>query len=68
MKLHSTMNNEEWKNLLDYLIEQGAITTYFAEKDNFGNFVYYKYAKIRRRSRLASQPEKQRRFLLLERI
>ena len=46
MKLHSTMNNEEWKNLLDYLIAQGAITTYFAEKDNFGNFVYYKYATV----------------------
>lgn len=46
MKLHSTMNNEEWKNLLDYLIAQGAITTYFPEKDNFGNFVYYKYATV----------------------
>ena len=46
MKLHSTMNNEEWKNLLDYLIAEGAITTYFAEKDNFGNFVYYKYATV----------------------
>ena len=38
------------------------------EKTELDEEKNYKYAKIRRRSRLASQPEKQRRFLLLERI
>lgn len=46
MKLHSTMNDQEWNNLLNYLTARGAFVTYFAEKDNNGAFVDFKYALI----------------------
>jgi hypothetical protein len=46
MKLHSTMNNQEWNDLLNYLTARGALITYFAEKDNDGAFVRYKYALV----------------------
>lgn len=46
MKLHSTMNNQEWNDLLNYLTARGALITYFAEKDNDGAFVRYRYALV----------------------
>jgi hypothetical protein len=46
MKLHSTMNNQEWNDLLNYLTARGALITFFAEKDNDGAFVRYKYALV----------------------
>ncbi len=46
MKLHSTMNDQEWDNLLNYLTARGALVTFFAEKNNDGAFVRYKYALI----------------------
>ena len=46
MKLHSTMNDQEWDNLLNYLTARGALITYFAEKNDDGTFVDYKYALV----------------------
>lgn len=46
MKLHSTMNQQEWDNLLNYLKEKGALITDIAEQDENGAFVMYKYALI----------------------
>jgi hypothetical protein len=40
------MSNQEWNDLLNYLTTKGALITYFAEKDNDGAFVGYKYALI----------------------
>jgi hypothetical protein len=40
------MNNQEWNDLLNYLTAKGALITYFAEKDNDGAFVRYKYALV----------------------
>lgn len=46
MKLHSTMSSQEWNDLLNYLTARGALITDFAEKDNDGAFVRYKYALV----------------------
>lgn len=51
MRLHSTMNQQEWDDLLDYLTSKGALVTYFAEKDNSGMFVMYKYALVEYKNR-----------------
>jgi hypothetical protein len=40
------MNDQEWNDLLNYLTVRGALITDFAEKDNDGAFVRYKYAII----------------------
>ena len=46
MKLHSTMTNQEWNNLFDYLTARGALITFFAEKNDHNEFVRYKYALV----------------------
>ena len=46
MKLHSTMTNQEWDNLLNYLTARGALVTFFAEKNDKNEFVRYKYALV----------------------
>lgn len=51
MKLHSTMNQQEWDDLLDYLTSQGALITYFAKTDNNNMFMGYKYALVEYKNR-----------------
>lgn len=46
MKLHSTMTNQEWDDLLNYLTARGALVTLFAEKNDKNEFVRYKYALV----------------------
>ena len=46
MKLHSTMTNQEWDSLLNYLTARGALITFFAEKNDKNEFVRYKYALV----------------------
>ena len=46
MKLHSTMSQTEWNDLLNFLTANGAHISHIAETDNNRAFVRYKYVLI----------------------
>ena len=46
MKLYSTMNPQEWKDLLNLLTAQGCKLVSFPETDTNGLFVDFKYATV----------------------
>lgn len=46
MKLHYKMSAQEWKELIDYLTEQGCKLIYYPETDNDGYFVDFKYVTV----------------------
>jgi hypothetical protein len=46
MKLRPNMNPQEWKDLLNWLSARGALLTHYAETDNNGLFVDFKYALV----------------------
>lgn len=46
MKLHSTMNPQEWKDLLNWLTARGCKLASFPETDQNGLFVDFKYVTV----------------------
>lgn len=51
MKLHPIMSPQEWKDLLNILVQHGALLTSYPETDSDGLFVDFEYATVEYKGR-----------------